>query len=200
MSELEFAQEVARHLGSGWTARVESDRRNMAYLYKDSVERLLLKGDDWDLWAESRRVEVHGIFPNFEGQPALSWYGDNKKPYITCAKNLGPENLARAIKSRFFPKFWPYVEQAEKVVREMQARWERRKANARELADILGTLVGNGRGQEAGAHDQLSASLTGADGLYGNIRVFEKSLTLTVNNCPIDLGLKIAQLIVDNRG
>ena len=198
MLELEFAQEVARHLGEGW--EVSRVRPNQMRLQKDGVERLLLKGNDWYSWERSDRVEVHGIFPDFEGQPALSWHNE-KKPYITCAKNLGPENLARAIKSRFLPKFWPHVEQAEQIVRGMQAGWDRRKVNAQALSAILGEPAGNGRGHPAGAHDQLSISLnSSSDGLYGKVRVFEGSCTFTINNCPVELGRQIAQLIADGRG
>ncbi len=196
MPELEFAQAVAQHLGEGW--EVKQVRQNEMRLQKDGTERLLLKGDDWTYWEKSDRVEVHGIFPGFDGQPVLSWRS-GKRPFITCAKNRGPENLARAIEKRFLPRFWHRVEQAEQIVAGMQAGWDRRKANAQALSAILGVSVGNGRGQEVGPHDQLSVSLVGQGSLYGSIRVFEGSMTLTINSCPVDLALQIAQLIADSR-
>lgn len=197
---LKFAQEIASHLGNGWTAHIKEDRKNRAYLRSYGIERVILGGDDWYSWEKSKRIEIHGIYPQFGNEPVLSWYGDDKAPTITCAKSRGSEKVTRDIERRFLPKFWPLVEKAEIIVEQYTDDAASRMQNALDIAEVLGEEIDNGRGSDIRAYDTLTVSLGSyKKGVYGSVEVHKDSYSFKIRSCPIDLGLQIAQLIAQHQ-
>lgn len=187
--ELEaLAQDVAHHLGFLWnTVKMKHDHLAVIGGLDGKSQICLYSG-----WNSNGRLEIRGGYPD-------GYYPDARnRPEMTVSIAKGARKIAADIQRRFIPKYDPLL----KGILERQERDIREAGEAEEmLARIVAALEPGARTNE----DRLSRlpkernytvrTDYGKPWAKVEISRWRKSADLEIHDCPLDLAVRICELI-----